>query len=88
MHSISHAIRQFRADVGRHPTTFSELWTRPVDVPAWCGPYLEERPPLDPWGGEYDYRVVSFEIVTLGADGEIGGEDAAADISSLQLNAR
>ena len=40
--------------------------------------------PMDPWGNGYQYTSdgTVYEIVSLGKDGEEGGEDAGADISS------
>jgi general secretion pathway protein G len=49
-------------------------------------PYLEsKRDLLDPWGNEYVIRVPGtdgrdFDIVSLGADGQPGGEGENADI--------
>ena len=48
------------------------------------GGYIKELP-TDPWGRAYQYRVPGsegqpFEIYSLGADGQPGGEDDAADI--------
>lgn len=45
---------------------------------------------LDPWGNPYYIAVPGpdahpYEIVSYGADGEIGGTDENADVSSLNL---
>lgn len=40
---------------------------------------------LDPWGNDYIYRRLSstdFEIISYGMDGQPGGQDDDADISS------
>lgn len=54
------------------------------------GGYLDAQLPKDPWGNDYLYFIPgrnkeSFEIVSYGADGQPGGEDEAADISSSAL---
>jgi len=46
--------------------------------------------PDDPWGRKYQYRILDqqtrrYEILSYGADGELGGEGANEDISSLHL---
>lgn len=44
--------------------------------------------PLDPWGNPYVYRFPGengvYDILSLGSDGEPGGEDQAADIVSWE----
>ena len=58
-------------------------------VPAnWTGPYLHKLND-DPWGTAYTYRKPSngleYEVLSLGADKEIGGEGTSKDISSTGL---
>ena len=57
------------------------------DLETWR--YLQGSLPKDPWGNEYVYRCPGednrpFEVISYGADGEIGGEGENADISSWQ----
>ena len=44
----------------------------------------------DPWGNDYEYispgQAGAFDLFTLGADGEVGGEDANRDIGNWNLN--
>jgi len=44
----------------------------------------------DPWGNEYQYispgQTGAFDLFTLGADGEVGGEGANADIGNWNLS--
>lgn len=53
--------------------------------------YLDgTRVPLDPWGNAFIYITPgrsgeSYEILCYGSDGEPGGEDDAADVSSSSL---
>lgn len=64
------------------------LWDRPSDVSeeAWQGPYIEKLADLnDPWGNPYVLVIpgqlnIDFDIMSYGADGQIGGEDQDADI--------
>ena len=85
------ALDAYRLDVGRYPTAeegLDALWTRSASAPVgWRGPYLRKSIPLDPWGHAYEYRVPevlgagSYELVSLGADGRLGGEGDDADVS-------
>jgi general secretion pathway protein G len=83
------AVELFRIDVGHFPTSeqgLAVLFTKPANEPKWRGPYLKKAPPLDPWGNPYVYRSPGqrgdFDIVSLGKDGQPGGEGEAADISN------
>ncbi|MEJ2184672.1 MAG: type II secretion system major pseudopilin GspG [Gemmatimonadota bacterium] len=87
------ALDNYYLDNGRYPTTtqgLEALRTEPTSEPRprnWRGPYLRGPVPQDPWGRDYIYRSpgsdnpTSFDLVTLGADGELGGEGEDADLS-------
>jgi len=79
----------FRLDVGRYPTSeegLQALNTRPGNLEKWDGPYLRKALPLDPWGHPYLYRFPGqhgdYDLLSLGADGQEGGEGEATDIVS------
>ncbi len=83
------AIDTYRLDVGRFPTAqqgLAALRTSPSGVDNWDGPYLPKQVPVDPWGNPYVYRYPGehgdYDIISLGADGAPGGEEANADIVS------
>jgi general secretion pathway protein G len=80
-------LDQFKLDVGRYPTNdegLQALRTKPSDAPNWDGPYLQKDIPMDPWGRAYVYRFpgmhADFDLLSLGADGQEGGEGNDADI--------
>lgn len=58
---------------------------------TWSGPYLKETP-LDPWENEYQYQFPGtknpsgVDIWSLGADGQPGGEGAAADLGNWKTS--
>jgi general secretion pathway protein G len=59
----------------------------PSGLDAWHGPYLRKKQlPKDPWGREYLYRFPGeksdFDLYSLGADGNEGGEGEAADVGN------
>ena len=79
----------FRLDVGRYPTTeegLQALRVRPGSLERWDGPYLRKDVPLDPWQRAYVYRCPGqhgdFDLYSLGADGQDGGEGEAADVTN------
>lgn len=90
--TLANAMRMYMTDVGIPGSgdTIEVLWACPasVDRAAWRGPYVENADALiDPWGNMYVLRVpgevnVDFDIVSLGADGQPGGEGDDADIVS------
>lgn len=83
------ALDTYRLDVGKYPTTqqgLEALWKKPEGVARWNGPYLKKEVPLDPWGNPYIYKSPGdhgdYDIMSLGADGKIGGEGEGTDICS------
>ncbi|GAB6064586.1 type II secretion system major pseudopilin GspG [Deferrisoma palaeochoriense] len=83
---LATACDTFRLDVGRYPRSLEEL--RHSTEPGWDGPYLPKEIPKDPWGNPYLYKVPGdhgdYDIISLGADGQPGGEGNAADIGSWE----
>lgn len=88
--AFSRALGAYRLDVGSYPSTeegLAALVSKPASAAKWNGPYLEKAVPADPWGRPYQYRAPGadgsdFEIVSLGKDGQPGGDGDAADVSS------
>ncbi len=83
------ALGLYRLDVGKFPTTdqgLAALRKNPGDVEKWDGPYLDKALPKDPWDRDYEYESPSehgdYAIMSLGADGNRGGEGENADIVS------
>jgi len=93
---FSVALDNYRLDNGRYPTTeqgLQALRQKPVNEPVpynWRGPYLQKEIPMDPWGQPYVYRSpgdvnsTTYDLFTLGRDGQPGGEDEDADVTSWQ----
>jgi hypothetical protein len=63
------------------------LLLSPDDGGGPLGPYLERADDImDPWGNPFEIKVpgeinASFDVISLGEDGEVGGEDVNADIT-------
>ena len=80
----------YRLDVAAYPTAeqgLIALTAQPAGVSGWNGPYIRDPNGIrDPWGHPFVYHAPSqrpgqpFDIVSLGADGRIGGEGEDADI--------
>lgn len=91
--SISSSVNFFRMDFRRYPTEDEglEVLLGETDVDGKPGSKILQSMPDDPWGRPYYYVYPSthgreFDIYTLGADGEEGGEGANADIGSWELD--
>ncbi len=89
---IEGSIKFFKMDTGRYPTTqegLKVLLENPGNVPNWDGPYLEKGIPKDPWGRDYVYtypgKNYTFELISLGADGQPGGEDENKDVTNYEV---
>ncbi len=92
---IEQALDQYRLDNINYPTATEGLQAL-LAPPATLaqpqryrqGGYIKKLPD-DPWGRAYQYRVPgskgAFDIVSLGADGQPGGEDENGDIVSGDL---
>lgn len=90
--ALTTALNMYRLDNFVYPTTeqgLQALVSPPSGSPAapnWRqGGYID-RLPKDPWGGEYRYlspgQRGDFDLYSLGADGQPGGQAAAADIGN------
>lgn len=85
--ALEKALDQYRADVGRYPSSeqgLAALMTRPGNELRWAGPYLKRELPNDPWGRPYLYKQPGehgeVDISSLGSDGRPGGSGDAADV--------
>ena len=88
--TFHNAVIYFHMDTGKYPDTamgLEALVQQPLDVTGWKqSGYLEgvTLVPSDPWGNEYLYQSPgdrsNFDIYSLGADGQEGGDGTDADI--------
>ena len=95
--NLESALKMFKLDNGFYPTTEQGL-TALVETPSagkradnWRkGGYLERKKvPRDPWGNDFIYKCPGdngdFDLVSLGADGEEGGEEQNSDIKNWEI---
>jgi general secretion pathway protein G len=89
------ALTMYRLDNFRYPTTeqgLDALVTRPADpnLAHWKEGGYVKRMSKDPWGREYAYESPGthgdFDLYSLGADGQPGGEKNDADIGNWNLD--
>lgn len=95
--ALETALQTYRLDNGAYPSTDQGLQAlveppKSGKVPAkWrTGGYLEKgKVPLDPWGNPYVYLSPGvkgdFDLSSLGADGENGGEGGDKDIDNWEI---
>jgi general secretion pathway protein G len=88
--ALGAAVDAYHLDTGRFPAgtdALQSLIKSPSNVAGWDGPYVKRADSLlDPWGRAYLYRVPGvngdFDIYSLGADGQEGGEGDDSDIGN------
>lgn len=90
LRTIAASLEMYRLDNRSYPTlsqgleALSAMPTEPPVPQNWvAGGYLPQVP-LDPWGQAYVYAPTAgnggYELVSLGADGQSGGEGGNADL--------
>ena len=90
--NLMNALKLYRLDNQSYPTAeqgLNALVVKPTAGPAplnWK-PYIDKLP-NDPWGRPYQYMNPGVkgevDVLSLGADGQPGGEGKNADIGSWQ----
>ena len=85
------ALDSYRLDVGKYPLSQDGLEALVNDGgDKWDGPYLPKGKavPKDPWDNDYIYQNPGehgeVDIISLGADGQTGGDGEDADVGSWQ----
>lgn len=91
--TIAVALESYALTNGRYPTTAQglvALGSRPTVAPIpadWRGPYLRVTVSADQWGTPFVYvspgqtHPESFDLLSLGKDGKVGGTGEDADLS-------
>ncbi|MCX5889986.1 MAG: type II secretion system major pseudopilin GspG [Deltaproteobacteria bacterium] len=90
---LATALDLYHLDVGRYPTDeegLKSLYLKPESLPSWSGPYLDKAVPKDPWARDYVYKYPGehgpYDLYSLGADGQPGGEGENADITNWETS--
>ncbi|MFC1894343.1 type II secretion system major pseudopilin GspG [Candidatus Dependentiae bacterium] len=94
LEKLKSSLMQYKMDVGHYPRKkeggLRALLEKPSGETNWRGPYIDrEDDLLDKWDGEiifnapperYKNKVRFFELISLGEDGQEGGEGDASEI--------
>ena len=92
VNNLMQSLKLYRLDNQRYPTAeqgLTALLVKPAaaPVPPNWRPYVDKLP-ADPWGRPYAYLNPGvhgeIDVLSLGADGQPGGEGKNADIGSWQ----
>lgn len=84
LQTLAGKIENYQLDTGALPSRLDDLVTQPGNVAGWLGPYAKPAELKDPWGSDIEYRAPgqnqAFDLISLGADKQAGGDSYAADI--------
>lgn len=82
--TLAGKVENYQLDTGSLPSRLDDLVVQPGSAGGWLGPYAKPAELKDPWGHPIEYRAPGegrpFELVSLGKDGQAGGESYDADI--------
>jgi len=85
---LTMAVESYYLDTGVTPESLQQLVEDPGSSGGWNGPYVKSASLKDPWGRDYEYVFPGehgeFDIFSLGADGQPGGDGKDADITSWE----
>ena len=80
--TLAEKVQQFEQDTGGLPASLDDLVKSSAS--GWLGPYVKGAELKDPWNHPYVYTAPGegkpFDLTSLGADGQAGGESVNADI--------
>jgi general secretion pathway protein G len=87
---LSSVLDIYHLEIGSYPTQeegLAALVEKPMESARWNGPYIKNPEALvDPWGHPFVYRIPGtqgdYDLYTLGADGQEGGDGENRDIAA------
>jgi general secretion pathway protein G len=83
---LAMAVETYYMDTNTFPEALDQLVDNNSGVTGWNGPYVKKSILKDPWNRDYVYQYPGekgqFDITSLGADGQPGGEETNADIDN------
>ena len=82
--TLAAKIDQYEMDTGGLPASLDALVDNTGNAVGWLGPYAKPAELKDPWNHPCVFRVPGegrpFDLVSLGKDGQPGGESVDADV--------
>lgn len=88
INALETAITLFQQDYARFPDALEELVEKPADIDEsqWTPPSIKLKNLEDPWGNPFVYRQPGdngpYDLLSMGADGVVGGEDDGEDVTN------
>ena len=86
--TVSTKVESYAMDVGRPPEQLQDLVSKPGNADNWAGPYAKDSELKDAWGRAFEYKAPGehgdFDVISLGSDGQPGGEQWARDIGNWE----
>ena len=80
--TLAEKVQQYAQDTGGLPGSLDDLVKS--SATGWLGPYAKDAELKDPWNHPYVYAAPGegkpFDLTSLGADGQAGGDSVNADI--------
>ena len=80
--TLAEKVQQYAQDTGGLPGSLDDLVKS--SATGWLGPYAKDAELKDPWNHPYVYATPGegkpFDLTSLGADGQAGGDSVNADI--------
>ena len=82
--TLAGKVENYQLDTGALPMRLDDLLVQPGNASGWLGPYAKAAELKDPWGHAIEYHAPgegqAFDLLSLGKDGQAGGESYNADI--------
>ena len=82
--TLAEKVQQYEMDTGTLPASLDALVKAPGEASGWLGPYAKDAELKDPWNHSYVYTMPGegrpFDLLSLGKDGQAGGDSVNADI--------
>jgi general secretion pathway protein G len=82
--TLAGKVENYQLDTGSLPSRLEDLVIQPGNANGWLGPYAKAAELKDPWGHDIEYRAPGqaqpFDLISLGKDGQVGGDSYNADI--------
>ncbi len=86
--SVNAKALSFYLDTGKFPESIDELLTNIRQLQNWKGPYVTEQQSRESWGHRYIIHTPGehseIHVISLGADGLVGGVGRNADVGSWE----
>jgi len=89
VHQLAGKVEEYAIDNGSAPERIQDLVTKPGNARNWNGPYAKANDLKDPYGNDFVYAKPGqhgndYDLSSLGADGQAGGESHNRDLTNWE----